>query len=334
VHFVLAQIYEAKGDFANAAVQLREYLKYSDSAPDVAMVEQYLSRLERQSATTSAVGSPSGSSAGSHWSSTREWGPPDIDERVPPVLSDGACPLSQILKETSNRTLELMENMQRFSAYEHIEHIDIDKHGKRRSSNAQNANYVAQFEQNSSGYPRVQEYRSGDSGIRQASVMDSGTAAFALIFHPSHVGNFDFRCEGLTELRGSLAWQVHFEESTDPRRSFTAIHSGGATYLPRLKGRAWITTDNYNVLQIETDLLAPIAEIDLQLEHQVISYAPVEFPKRQVRLWLPDSSSLYIAYRGHRYERVHTFSQFQLFSVEATEAVKEPISNKVLQFSF
>lgn len=334
VHFVLAQIYEAKGDFANAGVQLREYLKYSDSALGVPMVEQYLSRLERQTATTSVIGSPSGSSVDSGRSSTREWAPPDIDERVPAVLSDGACPLSQILKETSNRTLDLIENMQRFSAQEHIEHIDIDKHGKRRSSNAQNVSYVAQFEQNSSGYPRVQEYRSGDFGGRQVSVMDSGTAAFALIFHPSHVGNFAFRCEGLTELRGSLAWQMHFEESTDPHRSFTAIRSGWGTYLPRLKGRAWITSDSYNVLQIETDLLAPIAQIDLQLEHQIISYAPVEFPKRQLRLWLPDNSSLYIAYHGHRYQRVHTFSQFQLFSVESTEAVKEPIANKVLQFSF
>ena len=335
VHFVLAQIYEAKGDSANEAVQLREYLKYSDSAPDAAMVEQYLSNLERRTNTTGAVDAPAASGAvDSVRSSTREWGPPDIDERVPPVLSDGACPLSQILKETSNRTLDLIENMQRFSANERIEHIEIDKHGKRRSSNAQTVNYVAQFEQNSSGYPRIQEYRSRDSGIRQASVMDSGTAAFALIFHPSHVGNFDFRCEGLTELHGSLAWQVHFEESKDSNRSFTAIRSGGSTYLPRFKGRAWITTDSYNVLQIETDLLAPIAQIDLRLEHQVISYAPVEFPKGQVRLWLPDRSLLYIAYRGHRYERVRTFSQFQLFSVETTEAVKEPIANKVLQFSF
>jgi tetratricopeptide (TPR) repeat protein len=335
VHFVLAQIYEAKGDSSNEAVQLREYLKYSDSAPDAAMVEQYLSNLERRTNTTGALDAPAaGGAADSVRPSTREWGPPDVDERVPPLLTDGVCPLSQILKETSNRTLDLIENMQRFSANERIEHIDIDKHGKRRSSNAQTVNYVAQFEQNSSGYPRVQEYRSGDSGIRQASVMDSGSAAFALIFHPSHIANFHFRCEGLTELRGSLAWQVHFEESTDPNRAFTSIRNGGGTYLPRLKGRTWITTDSYNVLQIETDLVAPIAEIDLQVEHQVISYAPVEFPKRQVRLWLPDSSSLYIAYRGHRYERVHTFSQFQLFSVESTQAVKEPTANKVLQFSF
>jgi hypothetical protein len=33
-------------------------------------------------------------------------------------------------------------------------------------------------------------------------------------------------------------------------------------------------------------------------------------------------------YRGHRYQRVHNFSQFQLFSVDATQAIKEPMVNK------
>jgi tetratricopeptide (TPR) repeat protein len=48
VYFVLAQIYEAKGDSSNEAVQLREYLKYASNPDDVAMVEQYLSELEKQ----------------------------------------------------------------------------------------------------------------------------------------------------------------------------------------------------------------------------------------------------------------------------------------------
>ena len=50
VYFVLAQIYEAKGDSSNEAVQLREYLKYASNPDDVAMVEQYLSELQRQGA--------------------------------------------------------------------------------------------------------------------------------------------------------------------------------------------------------------------------------------------------------------------------------------------
>ncbi|HEX3351583.1 MAG TPA: tetratricopeptide repeat protein [Terriglobales bacterium] len=47
VHFLLAQIYEAKGDRAAEAAQLREYLKYANDPNDVAMVKQYLSELEK-----------------------------------------------------------------------------------------------------------------------------------------------------------------------------------------------------------------------------------------------------------------------------------------------
>jgi Tfp pilus assembly protein PilF len=333
VHFVLAQIYEAKGDSANEALQLREYLKYSDSAPDAAMVEQYLSNLERQSNTTHARGSHTESVAFDRLS-TRVWEPQDIDAAIPPVLSDGtACPLPHILKGVSNRSFDLIESMRRFSASEHIEQNDINKNGKRRNSSTQTVSYVAEIRQNSSGYPSIQEYRLGSSAVRQP-VMDLGSAVFALIFHPSHIGNFDLRCEGLTDLQGAPAWQLHFVESADPNRPFTAIRSGGSIHLARLKGRAWISTDSYDVLRIETDLVSPVAQIDLQREHQVITYAPVEFPRSHTRLWLPDSTSLYIAYRGHRYERVHTFTEFQLFSVESTEAVKEPIVNKAQQFVF
>ena len=47
VHFLLAQIYEAKGDRESEAAQLREYLKYASDPNDVAMVERYLSELEK-----------------------------------------------------------------------------------------------------------------------------------------------------------------------------------------------------------------------------------------------------------------------------------------------
>ncbi len=48
VHFVLAQIYEAKGDSASEATQLREYLKYASNPDDVATVKEYLLGLEKQ----------------------------------------------------------------------------------------------------------------------------------------------------------------------------------------------------------------------------------------------------------------------------------------------
>jgi len=48
VHFLLAQIYAAKGDGAAETAQLREYLKYATDPADVAMVKGYLAELEKQ----------------------------------------------------------------------------------------------------------------------------------------------------------------------------------------------------------------------------------------------------------------------------------------------
>lgn len=52
VHFLLAQIYEAKSDRRSEAAQLREYLKYASDPNDVAMVKHYLSELEKQTSST------------------------------------------------------------------------------------------------------------------------------------------------------------------------------------------------------------------------------------------------------------------------------------------
>jgi hypothetical protein len=47
IHFLLAQIYEAKGDRAGEAAQLKEYLKYASDPADVAMVKSYLAELDK-----------------------------------------------------------------------------------------------------------------------------------------------------------------------------------------------------------------------------------------------------------------------------------------------
>jgi len=48
VHFLLAQIYEAKGDRDSEANQLREYLKFVNDPAESAMVQQYLLELEKK----------------------------------------------------------------------------------------------------------------------------------------------------------------------------------------------------------------------------------------------------------------------------------------------
>ncbi|MFY9644306.1 MAG: tetratricopeptide repeat protein [Terriglobales bacterium] len=48
LHYLLAQIYAAKGDRAQATAQLREYLKVATDPDDTAAVKKYLAKLEGQ----------------------------------------------------------------------------------------------------------------------------------------------------------------------------------------------------------------------------------------------------------------------------------------------
>jgi Tfp pilus assembly protein PilF len=48
VHFLLAQIYEVKGDSAQELVQLREYLKFVSNPQDAAMVKKYIADVDAQ----------------------------------------------------------------------------------------------------------------------------------------------------------------------------------------------------------------------------------------------------------------------------------------------
>ncbi len=50
LHFLLAQIYEASGDPANEAVQLREYLKFVSDPAETERVKQYLADVEKRKA--------------------------------------------------------------------------------------------------------------------------------------------------------------------------------------------------------------------------------------------------------------------------------------------
>ena len=48
IYFLLAQIYEAKGDPENEAAELRQYLKFASDPNDAAMVKAYLAELEKR----------------------------------------------------------------------------------------------------------------------------------------------------------------------------------------------------------------------------------------------------------------------------------------------
>ena len=176
------------------------------------------------------------------------------------------------------------------------------------------------------GYLSVQEFRSRVPNAEQFpdGVSTEGTPSQVLVFHPLYAGDFDMECEGLGNWQGQPAWQVRFEQRRDRANRLSNVISGNKMYSVRLRGRAWILADSYQVARLETDLADPIPAIGLRLEHMSVEYRPVAFRGGQTELWLPASVEMYVDFAGRQFYRKHTFTNFTLFSVDVNQQISGP----------
>lgn len=257
---------------------------------------------------------------------SNNWAPPDIDEYVPPADVSQACPLPSLLEQTAHQAGKLLANLQQFSARETLEYAEIARNGLPQSTHTTVFTYVADIREVRPGQYAVEEYRNDGPGAQQfpSRLATTGTAAFALIFHPFYIGDFNITCEGLSQAGGHPAWQLHFVQRAGRSNNFRGYRVAEAFYPVQLKGRAWIAQDSHEVLRLETDLLRPVPQIKLLREHVAIEYGPVRFARHRVTLWLPRESVIHMDYRGRRYFHRHSFTAYQLFSVDTEQAASPP----------
>ena len=251
------------------------------------------------------------------------WAPPDIDVAVPSVTHSDACSLPDVVSQADKRVQELVNNLDRFTATEFVEHQTVGWAGKLAKAQGRKFDYLVSIGPSRSGYLSMQEYRSraGNSAQFPDQIVTEGTPSLALVFHPRYAPDFDMKCEGLGVWQGQPAWQVRFEGLPDRASHLSGVVVKNKRYTVRLRGRAWILANSYQMARLETDLADTIPAIRLRLQHLSVEYRPVAFPGRQTTLWLPASAELYLDFWGHRFYRKHRFTDFTLFSVDVNQVI-------------
>ena len=333
---VLGQALVNLGQKQEGIKALKDFLASSPKNPSVPQVRALIARLEAQpelpAANATIAQAPSVQMAGvdpliaaaEPTFSVRPWQPAAIDNNKPSIAANVSCP-TDIVEKTSARVEELVRDVSRIAAIEHLLHEQLDEMGDAITKENRTFNYVASFSE-VSGSIAVDEYRQEHLGIADFpdQISSSGFATLALVFHPKMRDGFEMVCEGLGELRGQATWMVHFRQREDRPARMHDYRVGGDLYSLKLKGRSWITADKFQIVRIESELVNPIPQIRLAGEHQVVEYGPVPFQKRNMQLWLPQSAEIYLDFRRHRYYRKHSFDHYMLFSVDADEKRKEP----------
>src|SRR5438874_1890216 len=259
------------------------------------------------------------------------WLPPDVDENVPPVEPGAACSLEEVLERAGKRIQEFVGNVDRFTATEFLQHETLARSGNVTATQKRKYDYVVSITEVRPGVLDLQEYESSGSTPADApgGMTTRGLPALVLIFHPYYSGTFAMKCEGLATWNGTRTWQVYFRQREDQPNKIRAYRIGLENYPVALKGRAWIVADSYQILGVQTDLIAGVPDIRLTAEHTAIQYGPVHFASRGVDMWLPQTAEVYSERKGKRIHRRLSFTNYLLFAVDEKQQIATPSSTPI-----
>jgi tetratricopeptide (TPR) repeat protein len=334
---VLGEALANLGRTGEATQALKTFLQQAPDSPVAPQVHDLMAELARRAATrvtadsaaTTArpvAGPDPGLASPEAEPALMNWQPPGIDEARPPVASGVACPSEMVVNMAGQHVKQLAADVARLAAIEDLLHEKLDATGYPITTETRKFNYVVSITESPSGFLDLFEYRSDGSGLADFPdhITSSGFISLAMVFYPGLRDDFQMTCEGLGDWHGQATWLVHFRQRDDRPNRIHSYVVGGAVHPIGLKGRAWITADKFQIVRMESELVAPAPDIRLRTEHQIVEYGPVLFEQKNEELWLPHSAELYFDFRNRRYFRRHSFDHFMLFSVDTAEKRNEP----------
>jgi hypothetical protein len=183
--------------------------------------------------------------------------------------------------------------------------------------------YVASFQVLDSGDVDVEEYRDGHVDL-SGFIKAVGSPALVLVFHPSHLDEFEITCKGLGTWQGTPAYLLNFQQRPDRPMNMSAFGNSKRFYDVSLKGTTWVDAVTFQVVHLETDLLNPIPDLFLDFEHQSLDYGPVLFTKGNVSLWLPQSVDISVHLGRKQFNARHHYSDYRLFVVDTGQKIAPP----------
>jgi Flp pilus assembly protein TadD len=257
----------------------------------------------------------------------RPWAPLDIDSKEYRLAGNASCNIQDVMTRAQRRMNSQLNNFEKFTATERIEHQEVDRYGIPGPVRAKQFSYIVFVRPLSGDSVWLDENRLGgdDLSTFPTSLATTGLNALGVaVLQSFSTDSYNYQCEGLTSLRGEAVWQVRFEEKPGSNSSTRQWRKNGELLNIPLKGRFWLAATSYDLLRIESDLSKPVLKLDLTRDHLVVDYGPVNFESGKVRLWLPWGAEMFMELHGKRYHHKHSLTDYLLFAVDSNHKMAAP----------
>jgi hypothetical protein len=146
-------------------------------------------------------------------------------------------------------------------------------------------------------------------------VKTTGFAAMPLFFGQLQQPWSDFRLLGQQKIGRDRTEVVAFAEHAEPVAVMGHFLIGGTSVPLLVQGVAWIRTSDYQILQMRTDLLAPVPPLIGMTT--VVHFAETQFQDSPTALWLPKEVEVTVKYGQLTLTNRHRYSHYQMFRVKS-----------------
>ena len=236
-----------------------------------------------------------------------------------PATDDRQLP--QVLSRVGENLEKFVENFVNTTSLETIE--ETEKGGKpRKAERVEKFRYMMLAQPQANNFA-LTEYRTDLQGreipppgkLGRNFMKTSGFAAMPLFFAPRQQIWSDFRYLGEQTVDGCNTQVVAFAEHVWPA-AVAGRFEHGELSIPLLhQGVAWIRSSDYQILQMRTDLLAPVPPLTRMTTR--VRYANNHFEGSPIIFWLPQEVQVTANVGTYVFTNRHAYSGYQLFRVES-----------------
>ena len=151
----------------------------------------------------------------------------------------------------------------------------------------------------------------------KGSARGVGFASLWLMFIPHHRPESHFRLLGTQKMSHRETYVVAFAQDPELVKfpGEVVVEKGIVPLL--LQGVAWIDQENYRILRLRTDLLAPLPSANLQQVSSTVEFSEVTIPKFDSPLWLAKQVEILWNLNNTQMGEIHKYSNYHLFHATA-----------------
>ena len=146
-------------------------------------------------------------------------------------------------------------------------------------------------------------------------IKTAGFAAMPLFFGPLQQPWSHFRYLGRQKIGGVDTEVVAFAEHANQTAVMGHFIVGRQSVPLLVQGVAWIRPGDDQILQMRTDLLAPLPPLTKMTA--VVHFAGFQIQNSSTELWLPKEVEVEVEFEGYVFSNRHTYSDYRMFSAKS-----------------